>query len=145
MIEVELLSKVTSEGWVILQQKELEKEGTGDALLTGKAIAVCKPLDSVLERKWLKYYLKTDGTCYWQEYNPFPAVPAMSFGEQVRTKINALVTAATIKAGYVERMDEPTQTALVVAVKSDNSLAIYHVCKVAGALTITAVTGTYPI
>lgn len=144
MTETELLNKVSTEGWVVLQQKELGSEGTGDNLIINKALAVCKTLDSVLDRKWLKYYLKADGSCYWQEYNPFPAF-VTSFKEQVQMRINTLVTAGTIKAGYIEKIDEVSETAIVVAIKSDNSLAMYHVCKVGGVLTITSITGTYPI
>ena len=145
MTEQEILAKVASEGWTILQQKELGQEGTGANLLINKALAVFKPLGSILDRRWFKYYVKTDGSCYWQEYNPFPAPPATSFRDELNAKIAALVTAGTIKAGYIEKTDEGTQTAIAVAVKPDNTLAMYHVYKVGGALNITAITGAYPI
>jgi len=145
MTEAEILAKVTTAGWTINETKTLGQEGAGDNLLTIKALLLTKPEGSFMRRQWVNYYMKTDGSCAWREYDPFPAAPATSFGEEVRNKIVALVAAATIKAGYVEKMDETSQTALVVAVKADNTFAPYHVCKVAGALTITAVTGTYPI
>ena len=144
MTETELLAKVTSEGWTIIETKTLGPEGTGDNVLTIIALLTVKPEGGMMLRRWLNYYKKLDGSCFWRENNPFPTV-STSFGDEVRTKIASLVTAGTIKAGYVEKMDDSSQTALVVAIKSDSTASMYHVYKVGGVLNIAAVTGTYPI
>ena len=145
MTEQEILDKVATEGWTIIETKTLGQEGTGDNLLVIKGLLLCKPQNSFMLRQWVNYYLKIDGSCYWREYDPFPAPHVATFSQEVNAKIVALVAAGTIKAGYVERSDMASQTALVVAIKPDNSLAMYHVCKVGEELTITAITGTYPI
>lgn len=144
MTETELLAKVATEGWTILDSKVLGTEGTGDNLLTIKHLLLCKPKNGTMMRMWAAYYVKVDGVCYWRETNPFP-VATVHFNDEIRAKISSLVAAGTIKAGYIERVDDTSQTALVVAIKNDNTPKIYHVYKSGGVLNVTEVTGTYPL
>jgi len=143
MTEADILTKVTQEGWSVVEIKTVTQEGN----LTVKGLLLVKPQDSYMLRQWVNYYVKPDGTCYWREVNPFPSpvTPTESFSQKVSAKINALVSTGTIKAGYIERINESGETALVVVVKNDGSLGAYHVYKSGEDLAITPVTGTYPI
>ena len=146
MTETELINKVGTEGWTIIETKTLGEEGTGDNLLTIIALLTVKQSGDMLLRQWLNYYKKVDGTCIWREHDPFPAPQAVSFGQRVNAKITALVAAATIKAAYAEKIDESSETALVVAVKTDNTFQAYHVwADASDVIQIQALTGTYPI
>lgn len=146
MTETELLAKVATEGWTIIETKTLGQEGTGDNLLTIIALLTVKPEGSIMHRQWLNYYKKIDGSCLWRENNPFPSVPSTTFYDKVSTKINALVAAGTIKAGYIEKFNEAAKTALVVAVGSANDFKPYHVWEDASqVIQVVALTGTYPI
>lgn len=140
MTETELLAKVNSEGWVVLQTREVDTKPS----LILKDILCHKPIEGVMKQDRFFYFVKSDGTAYWKDADPFaPAVA--SFREKVQSKIASLIAAGTIKAGYVERMDEPNEVALVVAIKDDSTFATYHVYQSGGALMVTPVTGAYPM
>jgi len=146
MTEVEILAKVATAGWTIVYSQVLNQEGSGTNALTLKCLYITKPQDSVMRWQKVNYFLKVDDTCYWQNHDPFYVeIPIVSFGQKVQNKIAALVAAATIKAGYIEKIDEASQTALVVVVKPDNTFAPYHVYTVGEVLTVTPLTGIYPI
>lgn len=146
MTESELLALVTSNGWTIIESKQIGQEGTGDNLLAIMALLTVKPVNGVMLRQWLNYYKKLNGTCIWRENNPFPASPVVTFYDKVSAKINALVAAGTIKAGYVEKSNEIAKTALVVAVGTSNDFKPYHVWEDASqVIQVVALTGTYPI
>jgi len=144
MTEAELLTKVATAGWTIIESKTLGAEGTGDNLLTVKALLLVKPEGDAYLRQWENYYQRVDGKCAWREHDPFRVAP-VDFSQQVRNKISNPVAAGTIKAGYLERVDINSETALAVVIKPDDSLAMYHVCKVGGEPQITPITGSYPI
>jgi len=142
MTEAQLLAKVESEGWEILQ---IQETGTEDDLVH-KSVAACKVLNGVLDRRWFPYYVKGEDA-YWAERDPFPVVvPVVTFRDELNTRIAELIAAASIKAAYVEKISNDDKTAIVVAITPANALKMYHVYKDAeGALLITELTGTYPI
>ena len=147
MTEQDILDKIAAEGWTVLKILEIGQEGTSSDLVVYKTIDIYKLVDNTLQQKLLKYFLKVDGTCYWKGSDPFPVIlpSPLTFDEEVQNKITDLVSAATIKAGYIEKVDVRSKTALVVVIKTDNTVAMYHVYKVEELLTVTALTGTYPI
>jgi hypothetical protein len=144
MTENELLATIASNGWEVLQTQSAPTEGG----MTHKALAICKPNRNVLLRQWARYYVRPDGTCYWQDADPFesPAAHPDTFNNQLMAAIDALVDADQIKAGYIERQNDLSETAVVVIVATDNTTKLFHVYKdESGAFQKTAITGTYPI
>jgi len=140
MTEAQLLAKVESEGWVI-QRTEIEDPNPD---LTRKAILCYKLLNGIADQRWFRYFISGDNA-YWHEHDPFP-VSVQTFTDELNAKIEALVTAGTIKAAYVEKVSEIDKTAIAVAVTTANALKMYHAYKdTEGILQITEVTGTYPI
>ena len=141
MTEAELLGTITSNGWTI-QRTEIEDPNPD---LTRKAVLCWKAEDSVVNQKWFHYFVAGD-VAYWQTSNPFPPAPAMTFSEEVQSKISGLVASSTIKAGYVEKSDNASETALAVVVKNDDSMVLYHIYKDAEeTIQVTPLTGTYPV
>ena len=144
MTENELLATIASNAWEVLQTQSAPTEGG----MTHKALAICKPNGSVLLRQWVRYYVRPDGTCYWQDADPFatPAIQPDTFNNQLMAAIDALVSAGQIKAGYIERQNDYSETAVVAVVATDNTTKLYHVYKDAsGVFQKTAITGAYPI
>ena len=141
MTEQELQDTLTTNGWEILQTKEVGSE----AGYTNKGTAACKVINGAMKRQWFKYYLKSDGICYWQDVNPFPDPPAPNFSDEVRAKITDLKATAVIKAGYIERTDLNNKTCVVMVIKPDNTFAMYHVYKDTDeTIRATELSGSYP-
>lgn len=148
MTEVDLLNKIAAEGWSIIEQRTVGDEGSGDSHLVTKRLMVFKPESGVIVRREIFYNVKADGSCYWLRDDPFPTYPPPSpvFTDTVSSKINALISAGTIKAGYIERFNEAAKTAVVVAVTISNEFKVYHVWQDASqTIQVVALTGTYPI
>ena len=141
MIEQDILDKVASEGWeVIKTDDKLGQEG--DHLYKGLLIA--KPMNGTMLRKWINYVLLPDNSCYWREVNPFPVKP-VRFSQDVQAAISGFITAGQIKAGYVERLNQLDETAIVVAVMSDDTFRMFHIYKDSGNIQRTEITGNYPM
>lgn len=142
MTETELLAIVATNNWTL---QRIEIEDTNPALMR-KAILCWKPVSNVVTQQWFHYFVKADGTAYWERSDPFPAM-VTTFQDQLNAKITALVVAGIIKAAYVEKIDQINNTAIVVAVMGATlAYKTYHVYKdTGGNLQITEVTGAYPI
>ena len=146
MIEQDILDKVASEGWAIIQTKDIGTEGEGGNLQTYKGLLLVKPVNGVMKRQWVNYVVLPDSTCFWRENNPFPDPKPVRFDSEVRAAIAGYVDAGQIKAGYVEKLDQANETAIVVAIFTDDTIKMFHIDKDAqGHIQRSEITGTYPI
>ena len=140
MNEQQIKQKIQGEGWEVVE----EQTGSLEHGYTPKALDIVKKLNDVIYKKWIHYTIAPNGECYLVKQNPFPVPPQPNFRDQLNSRISELVSAGTIKAGYIERANLRDETALIVAVMPDNTFKTFHVQKVAGNLHPTEVIGKYP-
>lgn len=126
MTEAELITtlqgKFTALGVPADNPSELLSDGT---TLRHKAIPCFDDTGSALLRQWVHYYVKADGTAFWQdrEPKPTPLLPAVTFTSKLQQYLDAAAVAGTpIKAGTILWSSDVGRVAKLEVVTVANAL-----------------------
>jgi hypothetical protein len=142
MTEQDILDAITNAGWTVIQTKE--DSTSGDRIVY--SVWCTQVINDGVVDKYFRYVKYPDDSCYWWEKDPFPAPKPESFQQKLQTAITNLITAGTIKAGYVEKSDLVNETALVVVITPSDAYKTFLVNKNAsGNLQPTEIAGDYPM
>lgn len=122
MNKTELITKIQTEGYSILQ----EREGDIENGYKHWAVAGIREVDGTGTRKWFHFYERTsDGVCLWADKDPFyEPVKPVRFSDELDQYIQGKINDGTILAGFVEDISEGQETAIARAVQDDGSGAI---------------------
>jgi hypothetical protein len=143
MTEQEILDAITNAGWTIVDTK-VDSTAFNRQVITNACTQVIN--DAVVD-KYFRYVKYPDETCYWWEKDPFVVKPT-TFSQEVQVKITQLIGTNFMAAGYIEKIDNTNEKAIVVAIKDNSGLEYqtYHIYKDNQEnLQATPITGSYPI
>ena len=121
MTKQQLIDSLKSKFTSIGEEKQTGTEKIGDKTLTHFAIPVFDKVADTLARRWVNFYVDSDGLATWQDSEPKPTPSGTSFVLRVQTFVNSKITDGTIKFGSVREINEQLKKATVSAIMADKT------------------------